>query len=104
MIHAAPLTLAVAVAQLARRGIVLKSQPGMYIVNYRNGVPSAAYQTDTMADAPRPEPPLGPIGRRGTQRSRIYAHNAKIEAWRRRAALLQNQQTDNGGDDRNGRG
>ncbi len=86
-----------AVEELREFGIVLTMSPGEYKVNYRGGTPATAYRSDDLADAVeharamaslRPassEPPLGPMSRASSHRSKMYKHNAKVAARRRKA-------------------
>jgi len=83
-----------AVEMLRSCGIVLRQLPGAYSVNFRNGAAASEYRTDGLADAvahglamgaaPATEPPLGPMGKRATQRGKMIVHNRKIAARRRR--------------------
>ncbi len=89
-----PLSFQEAAETLRQRGIVLRQLPGQYSVNFRAGRPATEYRTDDLDDAlahglkmgaaPAPEPPLGPLGKRPTQRGKMIAHNRKIAARRRR--------------------
>jgi hypothetical protein len=83
-----------AVETLRLRGIVLRQLPGEYCVNFRKGAVATEYRTDELADAlahgvamgeaPAPEPPLGPMGKRITMRGAMCRHNRKLAAKRLR--------------------
>lgn len=85
----------IAVEELHDIGVTLTMLPGEYKVNYRNGAPSTAYYSDDLAEAlahgrnmahnlPVVAPlPLGPMARR-SRRGKMYKHNAKVAAKRRR--------------------
>ena len=83
--------------QLRARGVVIKTVPGGFCVDYRRGTAGTSYWTDDLNDAlrvglalpppPEVEPPLGPMGRKNRHRARMYAHNRRIAAKRRAAAM-----------------
>lgn len=98
MTHASPISPLDAVAlQLRARGMVIGVVPGGFCINYRHGTAETAYQTDDLGEAlrmglafpppPTIEPPLGPMGRKDRRRARMYAHNRRIAAKRRTAAM-----------------
>lgn len=83
--------------QLRAHGMVISTVQGGFCVNYRYGTAATAYQTDDLSEAlrvglalpppPDVEPPLGPMGRKDRRRARMYAHNRRIAAKRRAAAM-----------------
>jgi hypothetical protein len=85
--------------ELKAIGIVLRKEPGLYRVNFRNGPAATEYVTDNLQDAiargrdmaaqaPAPTaPPLGPMGPR-SRRGIMYRHNRKIAARRIRQQKL----------------
>ena len=85
-----------AAMQLRARGVVIRTVPGGFCIDYRHGTDRTAYWTDDLTEAlrvglalpppPEVEPPLGPMGRKNRHRARMYAHNRRIAAQRRAAA------------------
>lgn len=82
--------------ELRALGLVLQKAPGQYRVNFRQGTETTEYLTDDLETAlaqgrkmaaqppPPAEPPLGPTGPRRSNRGKMYRHNRKIAARRRR--------------------
>lgn len=102
MTTAAPTSPLDAVAmQLRARGVVIRTVPAGFCVNYRHGTAGTAFWTDDLNDAlrvglalpppPEVEPPLGPMGRKNRHRARMYAHNRRIAALRTAAAATRSE-------------
>jgi hypothetical protein len=82
-------------AELRSLGINLDIAGGAYCLNYDHGSEGTARYADDLGDAcalgrdmaankPTRLPPLGPTGRRNTRRARMYRHNTRLAAIRRR--------------------
>lgn len=84
--------------ELRKIGIVLTQAPAEYRVNYVRGRPHTEYTTDDLHEAviraermaaliPREEEPLGPMGSGSTRKTKMYRHNRKVAARRRKRQI-----------------
>lgn len=82
-------------AELRKLGIILRAGAGEYRLNYQHGGPSTEIVVEELADAIQRgremteqtferEAPLGPMGPRTARRTRMYSHNRKVAARRKK--------------------